>query len=100
MKVLLLLVQNLDVFAWSPYEVPGVDLELKTHQLNVGPSYPPKNQKLRRSAREHIEAVKQEVKEVERSGAIKEFFFLEWVANTVVVKKENGKWRVCVDLPT
>ena len=28
---------------------------------------------------------------------IKEIFFLEWLANTVVVKKKNGKWRVCVD---
>ena len=30
-------------------------------------------------------------------GAIKEVFYLEWLANTVVVKKKNGKWRVCVD---
>ena len=38
-KVLLLFVQNVDVFAWSLYKVPGVDLELKTHRLNVDPSY-------------------------------------------------------------
>ena len=24
-------------------------------------------------------------------------FYLEWLANTVVVKKKNGKWQVCVD---
>ena len=30
-------------------------------------------------------------------GATKEVFFPEWLANTVVVKKKNGKWRVCVD---
>ena len=29
--------------------------------------------------------------------AIKEVFYLEWLANTVVVKKKSGKWRVCVD---
>ena len=28
---------------------------------------------------------------------IKEVFFPKWLANTVVVKKKNGKWRVCVD---
>ena len=28
---------------------------------------------------------------------IREIFFSEWLANTVVVKKKNGKWRVCVD---
>jgi len=29
--------------------------------------------------------------------AIKEVFYLEWLVNTVVVKKKNKKWRVCVD---
>ena len=28
---------------------------------------------------------------------IREIFFSKWLANTVVVKKKNGKWRVCVD---
>ena len=27
---------------------------------------------------------------------IREIFFPKWLANTVVVKKKNGKWRVCV----
>ena len=34
---------------------------------------------------------------LKRAGAIKEVFYPEWLANTVVVKKKNGKWRVCVD---
>ena len=34
---------------------------------------------------------------MKEAGSIKEFFFLEWLANTMVVKKKNGKWRVCVD---
>ena len=29
--------------------------------------------------------------------AIKELFYPKWLINTVVVKKKNGKWRVCVD---
>ena len=32
-----------------------------------------------------------------QAGAIKEVFYHDWLANTVVVKKKNGKWRVCVD---
>ena len=34
---------------------------------------------------------------MKEAGAIKETFFSEWLANTVVVRKKNGKWRVCVD---
>ena len=34
---------------------------------------------------------------VKQARAIKEVFYPEWLANIVVVKKKNGKWRVCVD---
>ena len=95
-EILLLLVRNIDVFAWSPYKVLGVDPKFIVHKLNVDPSFPPKKQKPRRLAKKHLEAVRQEVKRLKEEGAIKEVFFLEWLANTVVVKK-NGKWRVCVD---
>ena len=81
----------------SPYEVPRVDPEFIVHKLNVYPSFPPKKQKPRRSTKEHVEAVRQEVRRLKKAGAIKEIFFLEWLAKTVVVKKKNGKWRVCVD---
>ena len=35
---------NVDVFAWSPYEAPGVDLNFICHRLNVNPSIVPKRQ--------------------------------------------------------
>jgi len=60
-EMLLFLVQNVDVFAWSPYEVPRVDLEFIVHKLNVDPSFPPKKQKLRRATKEHADTVKLEV---------------------------------------
>ena len=42
-------------------------------------------------AKDHIEAVRQEVDKLKEAGAIKETFFPEWLANTVVVQKKNGK---------
>ena len=96
-EMLLFLVQNVDVFAWSPYKVPRVDPEFIVHKLNVDSSFLPKKQKPRRLAKEHVEAVRQDVGRLKEARAIKEIFFLEWLANTVVVRKKNGKWRVCVD---
>ena len=32
-----------------------------------------------------------------QAEAIKEVFYPQWLANTVVVKKKTGKWRVYVD---
>ena len=34
--------KNIDVFAWSTYEAPGVDLDFICHHLNVNPFVLPK----------------------------------------------------------
>ena len=34
---------------------------------------------------------------LKQAGAIKEVFYPEWLANTVIVKKKSGR-RVCIDL--
>ena len=92
-----LLKRNIDVFAWDTYEAPGIDPSFICHHLNVNPSIIPKRQPPRRSSKEHVEAVKNEVTKLKQAGAIKEVFYPLWLANTVVVKKKIGKWRVCVD---
>ena len=61
----------------NPYEVPGVDPRFIVHRLNVDPSYPPKKQKPRRSVKDHVEAVRQDVEKLKEAGAIKETFFRE-----------------------
>ena len=57
----------------------------------------PQKQPSRRSSKEHAKAVRVEVNKLKQVGVIKEIFYPEWLANTVVVKKKKGKWRVCVD---
>ena len=89
--------ENVDVFAWDAYEAPGVNLSFICHHLNVNPSVTPKKQPPRRPSKEHANAVRDEVMKLKKAGAIKEVFYPEWLANTVVVKKKSGKWRVCVD---
>ena len=37
------------------------------------------------------------MKRLKQVGAIKEVFYPEWLANTLLVKKKSRKWRVCVD---
>ena len=90
-EMLLFLIQNVDVFAWSPHEVLKVDPEFIIHKFNVDPSFPLKKQKPRRSTKEYVEAVKLEIQRLKEARVIREIYFLEWLANTVVVKKKNGK---------
>ena len=37
------------------------------------------------------------MEKLKEARAIKEVYYPEWLANTMVVKKKNGKWRVFVD---
>lgn len=46
---------------------------------------------------QHVDAVIEGVKRLLEAGAIREVFYPRWLSNTVVVKKKNGKWRVCVN---
>ena len=57
-EILFSLVQNLDMFAWSPYEVLRVDLAFIMHRLNVDPLIPPKKQRRRKAAKPQVEAVR------------------------------------------
>ena len=92
-----LLRRNVDVFAWDTYKAPGLNPEFICHRLNVDPLTTPKKQPPRRPSNEHVEAIKSEVVKFKKAGAIKEIFYPQWLANTVVVKKKTEKWRVCVD---
>ena len=47
----------------------------------MDPSFPPKKQKLRRSVKQHVEAMKEEVEKLKQARAIQEVFFLKWLSN-------------------
>ena len=89
--------ENVDVFAWSPYEAPSIDPSFIYHRLNVNPTIIPKRQPPWRPSKEHAEAVRSEVAKLKQAGANKEVFYPQRLAKTMVVKKKTRKWRVCVD---
>ncbi|XP_065620485.1 uncharacterized protein LOC136063692 [Quercus suber] len=84
--------RNLDVFAWNAYEAPGVDPKFICYHLRVNPLIVPKKQPPRRPSKEHADVVKEEVMKLKQAGAIKEVFYPEWLANTMVLKKKSKKW--------
>ena len=80
------------MFAWNAYEALRVDPNFICHHLNVNPTILPKKQPPRHSSKEHYDVVKKELNELKQSKAIKEVFYPEWLANTMVMKKKNEKW--------
>ena len=89
--------KNIDVFSWNAYKAPRVNSSFICRHLNVNSSITPKKQPPWHLSKEHSDAVKDEVAKLKQAGAIKEVFYPEWLANTVVVKKKIGKRHVCVD---
>ena len=96
-KLIDFLRRNIDVFAWSAYKAPRVELSFICHHLNVNPSVTPKKQPHRHSSKDHSDVVRDELMKLKQARAIEEVFYPEWLANIVVVKKKSRKWRVCVD---
>ena len=88
---------NKDVFAWKQADMGGIDLAVITHRLNVSPSFKSVKQKRRSFACERQKAINEEVSKLLQAGAIREVEYPEWLANVVLVKKANGKWRLCID---
>ena len=89
--------QNKDAFAWKQADMGGIDPTVITHRLNVSPSFKLIKQKRRSFAPERQRAINKEVGKLLHAGAIRKVEYPEWLANVILVKKANGKWRLCID---
>ncbi|GJW36474.1 reverse transcriptase domain-containing protein [Tanacetum coccineum] len=67
------------------------------HTLNENKKVTPVYQKKRRMAPKWVAVASKEVEELRKAGFLKETRYQTWVANTVMVKKTDRAWRMCVD---
>jgi hypothetical protein len=88
------LFNNKDVFVWLANDLCGVNRDVIEHSLNVDPSFRPRKQRLRKMSEDKGEGARNELLS---ASVIREVKYPEWLANTVMVKKANGKWRMCID---
>lgn len=88
---------NVGCFAWSHADMTEIQPDVMTHRLNEDPSFTPIKQKKRKQGAFKNQVILDEVQKLLKIGSIREVKYPNWLANTVVVPKKNGKWRVCVD---
>ncbi|GAU47210.1 hypothetical protein TSUD_403510, partial [Trifolium subterraneum] len=88
---------NADMFSWSASEMPGLDPNIACHQLTVDEAASSVVQRRRRQSPEKMEAAEKAVKDLLEANFISEAKYTTWLSNVVLVKKSNGKWRMCVD---
>ena len=89
--------ENQDVFAWSHEDMPGIDASIIVHRLNVSPTSSPVRQKKRVFAQKRDKAITEKVRTLLEADFIREVYYHDWLANVVMVKKANGKWRIFVN---
>jgi len=77
--------------------MPGIPREVAKHSLEIQAGSKPVKQRLRRFDEEKRKIIGEEVHKLLMAGFIKEVHHPEWLANPVLVKKKNGKMRMCVD---
>ena len=75
----------------------GIDTLVIVHRLNVSPSSSPVQQKKQVFTQERDKAIAEEVRKLLEADFIREVYYPDRLANMIMVKKANGKWRVCVD---
>ena len=87
--------KNLDVFAWSAKDMPGIDPNFIFHRLAIDPMARAVQQRKRKMSMEKQKAVQEETHQLVKAKFIREVKYLTWLANVVMVKKPSGKWRMC-----
>jgi hypothetical protein len=88
---------NKGVFAWTANDLCGVNRDVIEHSLNVDSSFRPRKQRLQKMSEDKAEGARNGVKRLLSAGVIREVTYPERLANTVMVKNANGKWRMCID---
>ena len=84
--------EHKDIFAWSLEDMPGIDLAIIAHRLNVDPTHKSVIQKCHRFNPEHYIAIDEKVEKLLTANFIREVYYPEWLPNVVMVKNptENG----------
>ena len=89
--------RHLDAFVWTAADMPGIDPDFLCHHLTMDAKVRPMRQRRRKFNEERCLIVKEETQKLLSAGHIREIQYPEWLANVVLVKKANGKWRMYVD---
>ena len=77
--------------------MPGIDPSFIVHRLNVNLASTPIRQKKRVFAQERDKVIAKEIKKLLEVSFVGEVYYLDWLANVVIIKKANGNGE-CVSI--
>ncbi|KAI5328086.1 hypothetical protein L3X38_027482 [Prunus dulcis] len=77
--------------------MPGISPEVISHKLSISPAHKPMKQKRRSYDAKRYKAIRTEVDKLKSISFIREATYPVWLANSVIVRKAKGGWRMCQD---
>jgi len=83
--------RQLDSFAWSALDMPGIDPDFLCHRLTMDPKVRPVRQRRRKFNEKRRQVIREETQKLLSFGYIREIQYTEWLVNVVLGKKANGK---------
>ncbi|KAL0552326.1 hypothetical protein IC582_011435 [Cucumis melo] len=96
-KLINLLCEYSDIFAWSYQDMPGLNTDIVVHRVPLKPECNPVRQKLRKMKPDVLIKIKEEVQKQIEAEFLTISKYTKWVANIILVPKKDGKVRMCVD---
>nr|XP_025640917.1 uncharacterized protein LOC112735606 [Arachis hypogaea] len=84
-KLIHILRQNADLFAWTPDDMPGINPEVICHKLAIDRTVRPVAQKKRNLGEEKKQAALEETQKLLNAGFIREIRFTTWLSNVVMI---------------
>jgi hypothetical protein len=85
------------VFTWKTSNLTRVSRDIVEHKLQVNPSARPRKQKLHKMSDKNVIAVKVKAQRLLDARFISDVHYPSWLANVIMVKKKNRKWRMSTD---
>jgi hypothetical protein len=98
LKLINILKEYVDCFAWNYNEMPGLSRDLVEHKLPIKPGFKPYKQPRRNFNPDIYDRVKEEINRELDAKFIRPCRYANWISNIVPFeKKGTKKLRVCID---
>lgn len=93
-KLVKLLQDYIDVFAWSYQDILGLDTDIVVRHLPLKEDYPPVKKNLRRTRPDMAMKIKEEVQKQLSVGFVAVFNYPQWIAKSCLCPERTTKY-VC-----
>jgi hypothetical protein len=90
-KLIKLLKEYVDSFAWNYTEMPALSHELIEYRLPIKPKFKPHMQHSRHFNSTIYNRIKEEINRLLKAGFIRLCRYAEWVSNIVSIEKDSRK---------